>query len=76
MVKRREQFRVCAINRRGPPQCPPDHSYPDGKDVGAAMPGAATCKAMLPYPAPRTPRLGRGMPPLRIHGRRHRRRSP
>lgn len=46
------QFDIKAINRRGPPQHPANPAYPNGMDVDRVMPGAASCRAELPYPAP------------------------
>jgi hypothetical protein len=47
------KFSIHWIDQMREPQCAPDLNYPDGIDVVLAAPGVATCKADLPYPAPR-----------------------
>ena len=37
---------------RGKAQCGPDPKYPTGIDISLSPPGAPSCTAKLPYPAP------------------------
>ncbi len=51
------QFDIKWLDRGREPQCPPDPTYPHGKDVdfitAFLQDGWPTCKAELPYPAKR-----------------------
>lgn len=47
------KFKIKWIDHGREPQCEPDPSYPNGRDIDAANGAKYTCSTKLPYPAKR-----------------------